>query len=63
MENVKEKGKGKDSYKIWYSNFQMNFFNIYEGKLRETHVVLRYHNSFRVVSYSQAEADGSFGLF
>lgn len=33
MYNIKE--KGKDSYKLWNSNFQINFFNIYVGKPRE----------------------------
>lgn len=61
----KQKAKKKNCEQIQHSNFQINFFNFYIGKAREkeTRVVNRYHNSFRVPSHNQGEADGSLTLF
>lgn len=65
MGNGKEKEKGKIYGKIRHSNFKINFFHFYMGKSREkeTQVINRYHNSFRVASHNQGEADGSLTPF
>lgn len=61
----KKKTKEKIYEQIQHFNFQINFFHFYIGKAREkeTQVVNRYHNSFRVASHDQGEANGSLTLF